>query len=137
MRIAFKYGVLVTIVIAAWVTVKNFVLHLEGPAAAVIDTAVFNVAAVIGLVLGIREKRAANGGSLPYLDGLKTGVSIAITYALLTCLYFGVLIALTGPGVMQRAGHTSYVSAFTGLAIGLALFGTVFSAVIALILRKT
>jgi hypothetical protein len=136
MKLAFKYGVMVTIVIAVWVTVKNYVLHLEGPTVPFIDAAVFNLAAIAGLALGIREKRAANGGTLAYLDGFKTGVLIASVYALLSCLFFAVVMAIMGPELMQRAGHTSYVSAFAGLFFGLALFGTVFSAVVALILRK-
>jgi hypothetical protein len=137
MKIALKYGILVTLVIAAWVALKNFVLHLEGPSVPIIDTAVFNLAAIVGLVLGIRAKRAANGGSISFGEGFKTGVAIAITYAILTCLYFALLLALVGPRLMQQAGHTSYVSAFAGLAIGLALFGTVFSAIIAAIVRKS
>ncbi|HKP38672.1 MAG TPA: DUF4199 domain-containing protein [Pyrinomonadaceae bacterium] len=137
MKIALKYGILVALVIAAWVTVKNFVLHLEGTQAQIADTVVFNLAAIVGLVLGIRAKRVANGGSLSFGDGFKTGVLIAVVYALTLCAYFGVVIALTGPRIMQQAGHTSYVSAFGGLAVGLVLFGAVFSAVIALILRRT
>jgi len=137
MKIALKYGILVALVIAAWVTVKNFVLHLEGTQAQIADTVVFNLAAIVGLVLGIRAKRVANGGSLSFGDGFKTGVLIAVVYALMLCVYFGVVIALDGPRIMQQAGHTSYVSAFGGLAVGLVLVGAVFSAVIALVLRKT
>jgi len=137
MKIALKYGILVALVIAAWVTVKNFVLHLEGTQAQVADTVIFNLAAIVGLVLGIRAKRVANGGSLSFGDGFKTGVLIAVVYALMLCAYFGVVIALIGPKIMQQAGHTSYVSAFGGLVVGLVLIEAVFSAVIALILRKT
>ena len=137
MKIALKYGVAVTLAIAAWVALKHFVLHLEGPSAQLADMFVFNFAAIFGLVLGIREKRAANGGSLSFGDGFKTGVLIAIAYALLICLYFAFLILLTGPRIMQQAGHTSYVTAFAGLAIGLVLLGAVFSVVIAVILRKS
>ena len=137
MKIALKYGIGITLVIAAWVTLKNFVLHLEGTPAQFIDAGVFNLSAIVGLVLGIREKRAANGGSMSFGDGFKTGVLIAIVYALLTCLYFAILIAIAGPRLMQQAGHTSYVSAFAGLGIGLALVGAVFAAIIALVLRKS
>jgi hypothetical protein len=137
MKIALKYGIAVAAVIAAWVVLKNFVLHLQGPAAQAADMVIFNLATIVGLVLGIREKRVANGGGLTFFDGWKTGISIAITYALLTCLFFGILIAVVGPQIMQQAGHTSYFTAFAGLAIGLALIGTVLSAVIALILRKS
>ena len=136
MKIALKYGILVTVVIAAWVALKNFVLHLEGDQAQVADMVVFNLAAIVGLTLGISAKRRANGGTLTFLDGWKTGIAIAITYALLLCLYFGILIAVVGPHIMQQAGHTSYFKAFAGLGIGLALLGTVFSAIISLVLRK-
>jgi hypothetical protein len=37
---------------------------------------------------------------------------------------------------MQQEGETSLVKAFLGISIGFALFGTVFSAIIALVLRK-
>lgn len=137
MKIALKYGILVTIVIAVWVALKNFVLHLEGPTAQTADMVIFNLAAIVGLALGIREKRVANGGALTFFDGWKTGVAIAITYALLICIYFGILIAVMGPHIMQQAGHTSYFAAFAGLGIGLALIGTVFSAIISLVLRKS
>lgn len=130
MKIILKYGIAVALVIAAWVALKNFVLHFEGPAAQGADFAIFNLSALIALVMGIREKRALNGGSLSFGDGLKTGVTIAITYSLLVCLYFAILLLLTGPRVMQQAGHTSYVSAFAGLFIGLLLFGAILSSVI-------
>jgi len=136
MKIALKYGIAVTLVIAAWVALKHFVLHFEGPRAQVADIAVFNLSAIVGLTLGIRVKRKTNGGSLTFLDGWKTGISIAVTYALLTSLYFLFLLALVGPKLMQQEGETSYVKAFVGVSIGFALFGTVFSAVIALILKR-
>ena len=42
MKIALKYGIGVTLVIAAWVALKHFVLHLEGANAQFADIAVFN-----------------------------------------------------------------------------------------------
>jgi len=135
MKIALKYGIAVTVIIAAWVAMKHFVLHFESAAAQSADIVIFNLAAVVGLVLGIKAKRAANGGILTYGDGLKTGISIAVTYAILTSLYLLLLLALVGPKLMQQEGETSYVKAFVGVSIGFALFGTVFSAIVALILK--
>jgi len=63
-KIALKYGIAVTLVIAAWVALKHFVLHFEGPSAQLADLAVFNFAALVGLMLGIKSKRLANGDSL-------------------------------------------------------------------------
>ncbi len=136
MKIALKYGIAVTLVIAAWVALKHLVLHLQGPSAQFADVAIFNFSAIVGLMMGIKEKRQANGNKLTFGDGFLTGISIVITYALLTSLYFVFLLALAGPKIMQQEGETSYVKAFAGVSIGFALFGAVFSAIIALVLRR-
>jgi len=136
MKLSLKYGIGVTLVIAAWVALKHFVLHLESQPAQIADVAIFNVTAITGLALGIREKRRTNGGTLTYGDGLVTGIKIAVTYAILTSAYFAVLLATVGPKMMQQEGETSVVKAFLGVSIGFALFGAVFSAIIALVLRR-
>jgi len=136
MKLALKYGILVTLIIAAWVALKHFVLHLESQPAQFADVAIFNLAAISGLALGIREKRTMNGGTLTFGDGLITGIKIAVTYAILTSLYFALLLATVGPKMMQQEGETSVVKAFLGISIGFALFGTVFSAIIAVVLRR-
>jgi hypothetical protein len=137
MKIALKYGVAVTLIIAAWVALKHFVLHLQGPSAQLTDVAVFNLSAIVALGMGIKEKRAANGDRLTFLQGLGTGVSIAITYAILTSLYFALLLSLVGPKLMQQEAETSVAQAFIGVSIGFALFGTIFAALISLVLRKS
>ena len=136
MKIALKYGIAVTVVIAAWVALKHFVIHLESHSAQLADLFVFNFAAIVGLVLGIKSRRAANGGMLTFSEGWKTGMSIAVTYALLTSLYFVFLLVLVGPKLMQQEGETSYVKAFAGVSLGFAVFGAIFSAIIALILKQ-
>ncbi len=136
MKIALKYGVAVALVIAAWVMLKHFVLRLDGSSTQLADLAIFNLSAILGLVLGIREKRNTNGDSLTFVQGLRTGVSIAVTYAVLTSLYFALLLAIVGPKLMQQEGESSLVKAFFGVSIGFALFGAIFSALISLFLRK-
>jgi hypothetical protein len=136
MKIALKYGIAVTLIIAGWVALKHFVLHLEGPQAQFADVTIFNLSAIVALGLGIRERRMANGDRLTFLQGLGTGMSIAITYAILTSLYFAVLLTVVGPKLMQQEGETSMVAAFLGLGIGLTVFGTIFSVLISLVLRK-
>ncbi|HEV8138787.1 MAG TPA: DUF4199 family protein [Pyrinomonadaceae bacterium] len=136
MKIALKYGIAVTLIIAAWVALKHFVLHIEGQSAQFADLAVFNLSAIAALMMGIKEKRLANGDRMTFLQGLGTGVSIALTYAVLTCLYFALLLKLIGPKLMQQEGETNVVAAFLGLGIGLMLFGTIFSVLISLVLKK-
>jgi hypothetical protein len=135
-KLALKYGIAVTLVIAGWVALKHFVLHLEGAQAQIADLLIFNLAAITGLVLGIREKRTANGGTLTFGDGFLTGIKIAVTYAILTSAYFAILLATVGPKLMQQEGETSMVKAFVGVSFGFTLFGVVYSAIIALILKK-
>ncbi len=136
MKIVLKYGIAVTLIIAAWVALKHFVLHLQGPSAQLADVAVFNFSAIMALLMGIREKRQANGERLTFGDGFMTGLLIVVTYALLTSLYFMLLLTVVGPKIMQQEGESSYLKAFAGLSLGFALFGAVFSAIIALVLRK-
>jgi hypothetical protein len=137
MKIALKYGLAVTLVIAAWVALKHFVLHLQGPSAQFADIAIFNFAAIVGLMLGIKERRFANRNKLTFGNGFMTGLGIAITYSLLTSVYFVFLLALVGPKLMQQEGETSYAKAFAGVSIGFAIFGAIFSAIISLVLRKS
>jgi len=137
MKITLKYGIAVTLIIAAWVALKHFVLHLQGPSAQLTDVAVFNLTAIVALGMGIKEKRIANRDRLTFLQGLGTGMSIAITYAILTSLYFVLLLSIVGPKLMQQESETSVVKAFFGVSIGFALFGTIFSALISLVLRKS
>ena len=136
MKLALKYGIAVTLAIAVWVALKHFVLHLESTPAQFADLIIFNLAAITGLILGIRTKRALNGGTLTFGDGWVTGISIAVVYAILTSAYFAILLLIVGPKLMQQEGETSMVKAFLGASVGFAVFGTVFSAVIALVLKK-
>ena len=137
MKIVLKYGLGVTLVIAVWVALKHFVLHLEGPGAQFADVAIFNLTAIAALMMGIKERRMANGNRLTFLQGFGVGISIAVTYAILTSLYFALLLKLVGPKLMQQEGETNVVQAFLGVSIGFALFGAIFSALISLVLRKS
>lgn len=137
MKLALKYGIVVTVVIAAWVALKHFVLHLESKPAQIADVVIFNLTAIAGLALGIREKRATNGGSLTFGNGLITGIKISVTYAILTSAYFALLLATVGPKMMQQEGETSLVKAFLGISIGFMLFGAIVSAIISVLLRKS
>jgi hypothetical protein len=142
---ALKYGVLVTGIIAVYVALKHWGLHLDPARAAVLDTAVFNLAALIGLTLGISERRSANQGLLSFGEGMQTGVCIAIAYAALTALYFAILLLAVGPGIMQQSGEVNangevtgavIGKAFAGVLIGMTVIGTILSLFVSLVLRR-
>ena len=145
MKRAFKYGLLVTVMIVLWVALKHFALHIDPARAAIFDTIIFNVAGILGLSLGIRDLRRANGGSLTFGEGIKTGFSIAVTYAVLTSIYFAILLLVIGPKLMQQAGEVGpgnevtgmvVVKAFAAVLVGLTLTGTILSVIISLVLHK-
>ena len=145
MKRALKYGLLVAVIIAVWITLKHWGLHLDQARGATFDLVVFNVAAIIGLALGIIDKRAANNGALSFGEGMKTGVAIAVTYAVLTAIYFAVVLVVVGPVLMQQAGHVGpggeitgpiLIKAFAGLIIGMALIGAILSVFVSLVLKR-
>src|SRR5688500_7227971 len=105
MKKAFKYGVLVAIIIATWVAVKHLVLHLDPARGAIFDTVVFNGAGILGLFLGIGAEKARNGGVLSFGAGVKTGFFISLTCAILTAIFFAIQLLIVGPGLMQQAGE--------------------------------
>jgi len=145
MKRALTYGMLVSAIIAVWVALKHWGLNLDPARAAIFDTVIFNVAGLIGISLGISEKRSANHGALSFSQGLKTGVSIAITYATLTAIYFAILLLIVGPKLMQQAGEVEpggaitgviLLQAFAGVLIGLTVIGTILSVFISLVLKR-
>ena len=145
MKKAFKDGVLVAIIIATWVALKHLILHIDPARAAIFDTIVFNAAGILGICLGIRDEKVRNGGVLSFGAGVKTGFFVALTYAVLTAIYFAVLLLIVGPGLLQRAGEAGpggevtariLIQAFAGVVIGLTLTGTILSVIISLLLKK-
>src|SRR6185369_13223946 len=99
--------------------------------------AIFNLTAIVALMMGIKERRMANGNRLTFLQGFGVGMSIAVTYAILTSLYFALLLKLVGPKLMQQEAEMNVVQAFLGVSIWFALFGAIFSALISLVMRKS
>ena len=145
MKRACKYGLLVTVIIVLWVALKHFALHIDPARAAIFDTIIFNVAGILGLSLGISDRKRANSGSLTFGEGVKAGFSIAVTYAVLTSIYFATLLLVIGPKLMQQAGEAGpgnevsglvVAKAFAGVFVGLTLIGTILSVIISLVLRK-
>jgi len=143
MKIALKYGIAVTVVIAAWVTLKHAVLHLEAARSAPFDLVIFNLAAVLGLVFGIRAKRRLSGGMLTFGDGIKTGMSVVVAYTILTSLYFVLELLVFGTKFIQQESGAAnkpinivVAQAFGGLIGFFLALGLIYSAIISAIMRR-
>lgn len=144
MKIALKYGIAVTVVIATWVALKHFLLHLEPARAAPFDLVIFNLAAALGLFFGIRAERRLNGGELTFGGSMKTGMSIVVAYTVLTGLYFALELIIFGTKYVQQesgAGRQPInfviAEAFAGLIGFFLVLGLIYSAIISLILKKS
>ena len=143
MRIAIKYGLLITLGIIAWVVIAHMIvpnpcssLHKIGP------LLFFNVLEIVGICFGIRESKRGNG-QLQFKAALKTGVRIAFVYGVASCVFFLVFLSVLGRGAMcpdpRTASLSSWQVAGLGFAaqfLGAVFLGLIYSTVISFILVR-
>lgn len=138
MKIAIKYGLLITICFIAWVVIAHWLVpnphslvHSAGAGSFV------NIVEIMGIFLGIREKRKESADTLSFKEGLKTGVAIAFIYGVSACLFFLVEILVLGPKLLAgEAGAEKMplwktaLGPFLGLFLGALLMGLLYSTII-------
>jgi hypothetical protein len=144
MKIPIKYGLLITVGVVAWLIVAH--LLVPDPASLVHSLGAgifFNLLEIVGIGLGIKAKQAERGGTLSFKSGVKTGVAIALVYAIATSLFFLGQISLMGTEMMahqQAPGQPMWqvlLGAFAGLIIGALLLGLVYATIISFIVVKS
>jgi uncharacterized membrane protein len=144
MKIAIKYGLLITAVVVAWVVVARFLLDL-GPEskANLMAPILFNLTAIVAILQGMRARKAELNGDLRFKEGLKTGMGISLVYALSACLFFFIEFLVAGPKLLlSEAGPSDRpiwkvaAFAYAGLFFGSLIFGMVYSAVIAFFVAR-
>ena len=144
MKIALKYGLMITAGIATWVLIAHaLVPNPESKVHSLGAGMVFNLLEILFIYLGIKARRSENAGQLNFKEGIKTGVSIAFVYAVSSCLFFVFELFLFGPKLMasKAEGQTRpfwqvTFMAFAGLFSFALLFGLFYSTVIAFALAK-
>jgi hypothetical protein len=144
MKVALKYGLLITLGVALWIIVAHTLVPNPNSAVHTLGAGVFfNLLEVVGIYFGIKAKGKEVGGALTFKDGLKTGVSIAFVYGISVSLFFVGVIAFLGtklmhvdPSMTTQPMSRIVVGAFAGLFIGAVLFGLFYSAVISFLLAK-
>ncbi len=142
MRIALKYGLLITLVIVVWVVVTHFVFPLPPTSTLnLLAPVLFNLTAIIALYLGIKSRKAE--GEMTFKEGLKTGLSISLVYALSASLFFLLLLLIIGPSIMagepMAANYPMWkvaLRAFSGMFFGSLILGLVYSTIISFFLAK-
>lgn len=144
MKIALKYGLLITLGVIVWFIVARLLVpdprsSVHGLAAPVF----FNILEIAGIYLAINTARNEANGELLFKSGVKTGIATALVYALTASLFFVVMIWRVGPQLMAgEPGAENLplwqvaVVAFVGLGGGALLFGLIYSTVISFLVAK-
>ncbi len=143
MKIALKYGLLITFVVVLWVVITHFLFPLD-PQSKLNGLApvIFNLAAIVSLYLGIRERQGTS--EMSFKEGLNTGLSISVVYALGSCLFFLLMFLLIGPKLMANEAMAQTemplwqlaLIAFAGMFFGSLILGLVYSTIISFLLAK-
>jgi hypothetical protein len=144
MRIALKYGLLITAVVVLWIVIVRLWLGLgAGPQGQIVSGVLFNAAAILAIFFGMRERKQALEGALSFKDAVKTGMAISLVYAISSCLFFMIEYLVAGPKLLlseaaPQAGALWQVAvmAYAGLFFGSLLFGLIYSTMIAFFLAR-
>ena len=101
MRIALKYGLLITLGVVAWVVVTHLLVpDPHSPVHTIGAGVFFNLLHIAGIFLAISTARNEAGEELLFKDGVKTGVATASIYAISSSLFFLVAIFTVGTRLM-------------------------------------
>jgi hypothetical protein len=144
MKIALKYGLLITAVVVAWIVIVRLVMDVGADSKAnVIAPILFNLTAIVAILLGMKARKKELDGDLSFKEGLKTGMGISLVYAISACLFFMIEFLVAGPKLLlSEAGPQSgpiwqvAALAYAGLFFGSLIFGLIYSTVISFFLAK-
>ena len=144
MKIALKYGLLITAVVVAWIVIVRHLMGVGADSKAnVIAPILFNVAQIVAIFLGTIRRKNEAGGQLDFKDGLKTGVGISFVYAASACVFFVIEYLVAGPklllaeaGASERPLWQTAAMAYAGLFLGSLIFGVIYSTVISFFLAR-
>jgi hypothetical protein len=144
MKIALKYGLLITAVVVGWIVIVRLWLGVgASPKAQIVSGVLFNATAILAIFLGMKERKEALGGALSFKEGIKTGMAISLVYAISACLFFMIEYLVAGPKLLlSEAGPQTgplwqvAVMAYAGLFFGSLLFGLIYSTLISFFLAR-
>ena len=144
MKIAIKYGLLITAVVVAWIVVVRFLMDVGADSKAnVIAPILFNLTAIVAILLGMKARKRELNGDLGFKEGLKTGMGISLVYAISACLFFMIEFLVAGPKLLlSEAGPATgpmwqvAALAYAGLFFGSLIFGLIYSTVIAFFIAR-
>ena len=143
MKIAIKYGLLITLVVVVWILVTHFLFQITPDSKAnTLGPILFNLASITFIYLGIKARSV--DGQLSVKEGIKTGLGISLVYAIASCLFFLILFLFVGTTLMANEPTAQNypmwqvaLGAFAGLFFGSLILGLVYSTVISFMLLRS
>ncbi len=142
MKIAIKYGLVITAVVVLWIIVVRFILDVSPNSKVnLIAPIVFNLTAILAILQGMRARKSELAGDLFFKEGIKTGMRISVVYAISACLFFILEFLVAGPNLPVTKAHVLpmwEVAAFDCgvLFVGALVFGLIYSTLIAFFLAR-
>lgn len=142
MKIAIKYGLLITLVVVLWVLVTHFLFPLRPESKANnLAPILFNLAAMVFIYLGI--KASAAHSELNFKQGIKTGMAISLVYGTASSVFFFIVFLFVGPALMANEPMAQNypiwqvaLAASAGMFFGALILGLVYSTVISFLLLR-
>ncbi|HEY6332235.1 MAG TPA: DUF4199 domain-containing protein [Blastocatellia bacterium] len=147
LKLAVKYGIIITAGVAVWVLADHLLLHLSRPGsrAGFLTPIFFNLLQFIVLYFGIKARKLAMAGRMSVRQGIGSGIAISLVYALTATLFFLALYLVLGPKLLEnepsamdsnRAATYVLIVASASLAITALFGGLIYSAVISYALQR-
>ena len=144
LSIPIKYGLLITLGVAAWVVIAHLLIpNPRSLAHTLVGPIFFNLLQFTMIFLGLKAKEREYGDKQDFKKNLRTGVAISLVYGVTASLFFVGLVAIVGtrwidnePGLVGRPTSLVLAQAFAGLLIGALVLGLIYSTVISFFLAK-
>ena len=144
MKLALKYGLLITAVLVGWIVIVRLIMGVGADSKAnIIAPILFNVTTIAAIFLGMSARKRELDGNLYFREGIKVGMAITLVYAVSACLFFMIQHLIAGPKLLlSDAGEQTRplwqiaVFAYTGLFLGSLVFGLIYSTIIAFFIAK-
>lgn len=144
MKIALKYGLLITAVVVGWIVIVRLIMDVGANSKAnVLAPILFNITAIVAIALGMKARKKELNGNLGFKEGLKTGMAISLVYAISACLFFMIEFLVAGPKLLlseagPQVGPMWQVAAmaYAGLFFGSLFFGLIYSTVISFFIAR-
>lgn len=135
---------MITLVVMVWVLITHFLFPLGAESKAnLLAPILFNLAAIVAIYLGIKARNDETAGELSFKEGIKTGLSISLVYAISSCLFFFILFLFVGPTLMANEPMAQNYSmwqlaliAFAGMFFGALILGLVYATIISFLLAR-